>query len=132
MSFFKRFKKKEKKAEKGMERQEGKLAVDVYDTETAIVVIAPISNAKKDSLDISAEKNLLNISGEREAPEEGKNANGLIHRECYWGRFSREIVLPEEVDSFTASASFKDGIIKVNLPKMRFTQRRRIVVSEEA
>jgi len=134
MPLFKRKKKKEnskKEIKKGEKKEEykGQLAVDVYDADTEFIVIAPISNVKEEKLDIFVEKNEVIISGTRELPEEEVGVENFLHRECYWGKFFRKIILPEEVDSYSSAASFKNGIIKVTLPKMRVTQRKRVKVN---
>ncbi len=138
MPLFKRRAKKEntKKTQKnkGSEeikgQYEGRLAVDVYETDEEFVVIAPISNMKEENLDIYIEKETITIGGTRELPEEEKGVEKFLHKECYWGKFFRQIILPEEVDSYTSRASFKDGIIKVNLPKMRVSQRKKVKINE--
>ncbi len=73
----------------------------------------------------------MTISGKREVPEEGKDAERIIHQECYWGTFSREIILPEEVDSYSTKASFENGIIKLVMPKMKVAQRKKIVINNK-
>ena len=130
MPFLKRRKKEKTKEKKKPNNREGQLAVDVYENEREIIVIAPISNAKEESLDVYIEKNAVTISGTREVPEEESDVENFLHQECYWGKFSREIILPEEVDSYLSTASFKNGIIRVKLPKMKATQRKRIRVNE--
>ncbi len=65
---------------------EGELAVDVYQTDSEIVVQSTIAGVKPDDLDISVENDVLTIRGKRESEtkEEGKN---YFYQECYWGAF---------------------------------------------
>lgn len=102
--------------EKNWLEPEGQLTVDVYETEGEIVVRSAIAGVKPEDLDISIENDILIIKGERkEYQEEVKN---YYYQECYWGKFSREIVLPEEVNSSKAAATMKDGILTIRIPKI--------------
>ena len=112
------------------EKEVGQLAVDVYETDMDIVIIAPISNVREDDVDIFIEDDRVIISGKRDLPEEEQEVERFIHRECYWGKFSRNIILPEEIDSQQAKASFKNGVIKIRLPKVRALERKKIEVQE--
>jgi len=133
MPLFKKRNKKEKKEGKNKKNtiieKEGMLAVDVYQTNEKIIIIAPISSINEDEIDIYAEGNTVTISGKRNLPEEAKEDVEFLHQECFWGPFSREIVLSEEVDTQGAKASFDNGMIKLILPKMRVSQRKKITIS---
>ena len=119
--------KKENNFEELMET-EGELAVDVYQTESDIVIQSTIAGVKPEGLEISVENDVLTIRGERknETEEGGKN---YFYQECYWGAFSRQIILPEEVDPNRIEATMKNGILTVKLPKINRTKLRKIAVS---
>jgi HSP20 family protein len=106
---------------------EGELAVDVYQTESDIVVQSTIAGVKPEDLDISVENDVLTIRGERkdETKEEGKN---YFYQECYWGAFSRQIILPEEVDPNRIEATMKNGILTIKLPKINRSKLRKIAI----
>ncbi|MBI4217377.1 MAG: Hsp20/alpha crystallin family protein [Parcubacteria group bacterium] len=101
---------------------EGELAVDVYQTDDEIVVQSAIAGVKPENLDITVERDTVTIRGERGSgmTERAKN---YFHQECYWGAFSRQIILPEEVNPGMAEASMKSGILTLRLPK---TERQKI------
>jgi len=61
------------------------------------------------------EKDVLTIKGCRRRPEEEKG--DYFSQECFWGPFSREIILPAEVDPDKVSAKMKDGILTIRIPK---------------
>lgn len=107
---------------------EGQLTVDVYQTDKEIVVRSAIAGVKPEDLDISIENDVLLIKGKREEPKEEK-AKDYYYQECYWGKFSREIVLPEEVDSTKVEATMKNGILRVRIPKIN--KGKKISVSQE-
>ena len=96
---------------------EGELAVDVYQTNDEIVIQSTIAGVKPEDLDISIENDTITISGERRNIVEDKGKN-YFYQECFWGAFSREIILPEEVDGGRAEASMKDGVFTLRIPKI--------------
>ncbi|HMR01455.1 MAG TPA: Hsp20/alpha crystallin family protein [Candidatus Gracilibacteria bacterium] len=97
-------------------RAEGQLALDVFQTKQSIVVVAPIAGVKLEDINVSITEDVLTIKGQRnlemDVPEED-----YFTQECFWGDFSRSIVLPAAVDPNKISASFKDGVLKVSIPK---------------
>lgn len=105
---------------------EGELAVDVYQTETDLVIQSAIAGVKPEFLDISLERDVLTIKGIREKPfeEEGD----YFTQECYWGPFSREVILPVEVDPDRAEATMKEGILTIRIPKILREKKRKIKV----
>ncbi len=95
----------------------GELAVDVYQTDAAIVIKALIAGVQPNTVDISLTREMLTISGSRQDEREVEEDN-YFQRELYWGSFTRTILLPEEVDVDLAEASEKHGILMIRLPKV--------------
>lgn len=95
----------------------GQLAVDVYQTKENIVVRAPVPGVSKVDLDLSIVDNTLTIHGTRKAEQEVQEGNFFV-QECYWGEFSRSIILPVQVKEEEAEAVLKDGMLSVSIPKM--------------
>lgn len=106
---------------------EGQLAIDIYQTETDLVIQSAIAGVKPDSLDISMEKDVITIRGSREKPFE--ESGDFFTQECFWGPFSREIILPAEIDPNKARAEMKEGILTIRIPKMLRERKRKIAVS---
>ncbi|MDD2697070.1 MAG: Hsp20/alpha crystallin family protein [Candidatus Pacebacteria bacterium] len=108
------------------ERQEGQLAIDVYQTENDLVIQSAIAGVRPETLDIAMERDIVTIRGSREKPfmEEGD----YFAQECFWGPFSREVIMPTEVDPDRAEAIMKDGILTIRIPKILRDKKRRIVV----
>ena len=106
---------------------EGQLAIDVYQTEGDLVVQSAIAGVRPENLDIVLEKDILSIKGLREKPfnEEGD----YFSQECYWGPFSREIILPAEVDPNQAKAQMKEGVLTIRIPKILREKKRKVVVT---
>ena len=109
------------------EESEGQLAIDVYQTPTSIVVESAIAGVEADELDIEISPESVTIKGTREKSEKIKK-DDYLYQECYWGRFARTVILPQEVDSDKASASIKNGILKVILPKLNKSKTKKIKV----
>lgn len=98
------------------EETEGQLAIDVYQDEHSIYVLAPIAGVSAADVDISITDEVLTIKGARHP---GHETSGEKHftKECYWGGFSRSYVLPIAVDADQSKATMKDGLLRVEIPK---------------
>ena len=96
--------------------QAGELVVDVFETGEHFVVLAAIAGVQIKDLDISLEKDMMVIKGNRQDPNEGDNKK-YFYQECYWGPFSRKIILPENVDIDKADAQIDKGILTVKIPR---------------
>ena len=119
----------DKEATEGKEKwfeAEGELAIDVYQTETDLVIQSAIAGVKPEDLDITLERDILTVRGVRQKPFE--ETGDYFTQECYWGPFSREVILPVEVDPDRAEASMKDGILTIRIPKILREKKRRIKV----
>lgn len=109
--------------------QEGQLTVDVFKDGEYLVVQSAVAGIKPENLDISIENDLIAIKGTRERTAETEDKDYFC-QECYWGAFSRQIILPEEVDPSRAEASMKEGILTVKVPRIERQKKRKIVVKE--
>ncbi len=115
--------------EKKWFESEGQLTVDVYQTDKEIVIQSAIAGIEPDDLDIIIENDMVAIRGNRKKLFEEKKRN-YFYQECYWGQFSREIILPEEVDNSRAQATIKKGILTIRIPKIESKKKRKINVRE--
>ena len=96
--------------------QDGELVVDVFETDADFVVLAAIAGVQIKDLDISLEKDMMVIKGNRGDPHDHPNKK-YFYQECYWGPFSRKVVLPENIDIDKADAQIDKGILTVKIPK---------------
>lgn len=101
--------------------EEGQLLIDMYDRGDAIIVRSLVAGINPDSIDISLHNDLLTIRGSREDSEEIYDDQFII-RECYWGRFSRSIIIPFPVDAQRIQAQCAQGIVMIILPKQEDEQ----------
>jgi HSP20 family protein len=96
---------------------EGQLALDVYQTDDHIVILAPIAGVKLEDMSVSVTDDVLTIKGKRHY-EKTVEEEHYFTQECFWGDFSRSIVLPASVDTNKISANFKDGVLIIKIPKI--------------
>lgn len=98
-----------------IEKEVGQLSLDVFKKNTEIVILAPIAGIKPDDLTISITDEVLVIKGIRvpkyEVPEEE-----YYTKECFWGNFSRSIVLPLEADAKNITANFDNQVLEIHIP----------------
>lgn len=106
---------------------EGQLTIDVYQTENDIVIKSTIAGVKPEDLDVAINNDMVTIKGERKNEEVVENGN-YYYQECYWGSFSRAVLLPVDVLPEKADASLKNGILTVRLPKADTTKTKKIQV----
>jgi HSP20 family protein len=109
--------------------EEGQLSIDVYQTSDTIVIKSTIAGVKPEDIDISINNDLLTIRGSREMIENIREEN-YLYRECYWGSFSRSIILPVEVEADKIEAFLENGVLTVVLPKARSAKQISIKVKE--
>ncbi len=109
---------------------EGQLAVDVYQTATTIVIKSAIAGVEPEDLDIAVNRDVVTIRGKRKQQETAPGEDYLF-QECYWGGFSRSIILPVEVLADKVDAQLKNGILTVTLPKAKENGARVIRVKGE-
>lgn len=108
---------------------EGQLAVDMYQTERDIVIKAPIAGVPETDIDITVQPDQVTIRGERK--EEKEVAEDQYHaHECFWGTFSRMVMLPVEGEPDKAKATFKNGILTIKIPKSKRSDVVKLKVGE--
>lgn len=96
----------------------GQLAVDVYETKEKLVVKGRVAGVNKSDLDVSISDNTLTIKGTLSSGTEDDVENYFL-QECYWGEFSRSIVLPVPVKEDEIEAILKDGVLTISFNKVK-------------
>ena len=109
------------------ETGDGELIIDAYQTASDVIIEVPIAGVNADDLDVSITPEVVTIKGKRERSNHVRS-DDYIYQECYWGRFSRSIVLPQEVDAEEADASLKNGVLTIKLPKLNRMKSTKIKV----
>lgn len=112
----------------GTVEQEGQLAVDVYQNENEIIIVAPLAGVDPKDLNLKIMDDIITIEGKRKKPENLPNDNFLV-QECFWGNFSRSIILPAPTENDKIKASFKDSVLQVSIPKSSRLQTKIIKIT---
>lgn len=101
--------------------------VDITEDEKEYLIKAELPEVKKDDVKVSVQDGILTISGERKSEKEEKNKK--FHRvEWAYGSFSRSFTLPEDADADKVAGDFKDGVLKVHVPKSEKAKPKKIEV----
>lgn len=98
-----------------MAPNEGQLSVDVFRKGDVLVLRSTVAGVRPEDLDIALHGDLLTIRGKRESERDVEEGH-WFYRECYWGAFSRSIVLPYEVATDHAEAKLKNGVLEIRIP----------------
>ena len=109
-------------------QSEGQLAIDLLQNDEEFIIQTALAGVKAEDLDILVEDDSVSIKGVRKRVESKKNDYEFVIQECYWGPFSREVILPEEIKIDDVEAVFKDGILTIRLPKLQRERRRKVFV----
>ena len=96
---------------------EGQLPVDVHQAGGDIIIRAFVAGVRPDELSISISRDMVEIGGSRTEREQASGPD-YFTRELFWGSFSRAIMLPQEIDVEASSASAKDGLLTIILPRL--------------
>lgn len=122
---------------------EGQLAVDVAQTADELIVVAAMAGTPPENIELHLHNDLLTIRGERKSPisaaAESRTISSVedlcdvehFYQECYWGKFSRSIVLPADVKAELARAEYNNGVLIIYLPKAGQNSDIPIMVIEE-
>lgn len=105
-------------------------SVDIYESENEIVLEAELPGMKREDFEVSIENNVITLKGERSFEKKDERDN--YHRvERAYGSFTRSFSLPRSVSADGTAADFKDGILRVSLPKKEEAKARKIEVAGE-
>lgn len=114
------------------DEEEGQLSVDVYQTPTEMILIAPVAGTPPGDININITDDVITIKGFREIPnKESVPTHDPYMKECFWGKFSRAVILPGSVDASKAEARFKNNILTIRIPKTERVRTRLIQIREE-
>lgn len=109
------------------EEAEGQLTVDVFQDENNILVQSTVAGVDKDELEVNITNESVTIRGKRERAEKISEKD-YFYQECFWGRFSRSIILPVEVDPESSTAALKNGVLTITMPKINKKRAKKLTV----
>ena len=91
-------------------------AVDIYEAENEVILRAELPGIRKEDVSVEVKDNLLTLRGER-FPDPGIEEDQYYRREICFGTFERSFTLRERIQPEQIKAAFKDGVLKVKIPK---------------
>lgn len=97
--------------------EEGQLSVDVFESPTQIVIVAPVAGTRPSQLDITITGDTVTLRGSR-SDECTDSDRTYFYRECYFGAFSRTVILPVHIAGDRADATLKNGVLTLRIPKV--------------
>lgn len=116
-----------KQDEDWMTDYEGALNIDMYQTKDNVIIKSTIAGVRPDDIDITVANDMVTIQGTRSREEKITDDN-YFYQECYWGGFSRSVIVPVDIDSEHIEADLKDGILTVVIPKAAKAKTKKVKV----
>lgn len=101
-------------------------AVDIFETEKEMTLLADMPGVTSGDLDIDLRDNMLTLNGDVKSPEEGDEVD--VIREYRTGKYYRQFTLSQVIDQAKIDAELKDGVLRLRLPKVEAATPRRIEV----
>lgn len=111
--------------------QEGQLSIDVLNTDSEIIVVSTMAGADVEKIEVYIHNDLLTIRGVRPKLIDEFMGASYLYQECYWGKFSRTVVLPVDVNGDRARAEYKNGVLIIIIPKQKKDSRVFITIVED-
>jgi len=106
------------------EVESGQIALDIVETPEYIIIYAPIAGIELENIDLTLNKSVLTIKWERISPREYDDEDNILRNsECYWGRFVRNIILPENLDFEMIKATMENNLLKITFPKIYISKQ---------
>ena len=102
-------------------------AVDIFETEKEITLLADMPGVKADSLDIDLHENVLSLDGDVQSPEGSDEVD--VMKEYRTGKYYRQFTLSQVIDQSKIEAAMKDGVLRLRLPKVEAATPRKIAVT---
>ena len=106
---------------------EGQLNIDMYQTKDNVIIKSTIAGVKPEDIDITVANDMLTIKGARRK-DEAIPTDDYFYQECYWGNFSRSVIIPVDIESENIEADLKDGILTVIVPKAAKAKTKKVKV----
>lgn len=109
---------------------EGQLAVDVYHDANTVYIKAIIGGIQAEDIEVHLNNDMVTIKGKRIQPNADITPDHYYIQECYWGGFSRSIILPIDIQNDKVDAAIEHGVLLVTLPKSDRPKNTRIPIKK--
>lgn len=107
--------------------EDGHLIIDMHESDNSYHITAPAAGVKPEDIEIELNDDYIIIKGHRRSYESSATQNYVI-QECYWGSFTRRVDFPETTNSADATATFKDGMLHITIPKSKSAKTRTLKI----
>jgi HSP20 family protein len=112
------------------EVEDGQLALDVYQDKDYVVIKSIIGGVRPEDLDLTVTADMVTIKGSRKRVEEVDEDN-YYYKECFWGSFSRSVILPCDIKTDKVEAAMKNGVLTIRMPKVEKNLTTKVAVRGE-
>ncbi|MFP4083776.1 MAG: Hsp20/alpha crystallin family protein [Desulfonatronovibrio sp.] len=102
-------------------------SVEISEKEDSVQVRAEVAGLNPEDIDVSVENNNLILRGEKKREQKDEQEN-YVHMECSYGSFNRVIPLRADIDKDNVSASYKNGVLSITLPKTKESRSKKISI----
>ena len=99
----------------------------MYQTKDNVIIKSTIAGVRPDDIDITVANDMLTVKGSRKK-DENIPADDYFYQECYWGNFSRSVIIPVDIESENIEADLKDGILTIIIPKAAKAKTKKVKV----
>ncbi len=99
--------------------EQGELSLDILEDDKKIYIESPVAGVDVKDINIDIEKNKISIQGIRKRKDKNDKGKQYIYRECFYGKFSRSIILPSDIVEEKTTAKIEEGILKITLTKRK-------------
>lgn len=99
--------------------EQGELSLDILEDDKKIYIESPVAGVDVKDINIDIEKNKISIQGIRKRKDKNDKGKQYIYRECFYGKFSRSIILPSDIVEEKTTAKIEEGILKITLTKLK-------------
>lgn len=106
-----------------IEEELWQIALDIVETSNEVIIMAPIAWIELDDIDLTINKNVLTIKWFREKPKIYWEEIIIRNTECFWWKFLRNIILPENLDFDSIKASLENNLLIITIQKLKFSKQ---------
>lgn len=104
-----------------LEDEVWQVALDILETPYEIIILAPIAWIELEDIDLTINKSILTIKGYRAQPEIYSDDIIVRNSECFWWKFLRNVILPENLDFDSIKASLENNLLIITIQKLKFS-----------
>jgi HSP20 family protein len=107
----------------------GQLALDILETDNEVIILSPIAWIDLSEIDVSYNNGVLVLQWNRKKPLIFDQNVIVRNNECFWGQFSRNIILPENLNSNTIEATMEHNLLVITIQKLHFGDNNSIKIN---